>query len=73
MNAEQSPLFTDPLWTDSWSVGDRVSNRWTTNTGLVTAVEPGRHLLIRWDAGAGGGGHTTRHGSDLGLEREEAA
>lgn len=72
MTAEQHALWVDPHWTEHWTEGDRVRSRFTGNTGTVTRVVVGRHLLIHWEKWLRSepDGYTARHSSDLGLVRE---
>lgn len=64
MTQHQHALWPEPTWTDSFVPGDRVSAKFTDNSGTVRTVKAGRYLLIVWDRPTV---HTCRHHSPLGL------
>lgn len=71
----QDALWTEPLWTDAYKVGDRVQNL-AGRTGVVVSIDPardnayvedGRTITVDYD------GHLTRHGSSHSLKTVEHA
>jgi hypothetical protein len=67
MSAQELRLFTEPAWTDAFTVGDRLRNLHTGNLGTVRSIAAGRHLLVAWEQWQSGP-WSCRHHSDRGLE-----
>lgn len=66
----QGALFSDPVWTDRWAVGDRCRNPLTDVLGTVTAI--GDHTIdVEWHDHPTWGTYTTTYGLDRLLERVE--
>lgn len=46
--SDQTSLFTDPEWTDRWDVGARCRDRNLGHDGVITGIDPGVRLHVRW-------------------------
>jgi hypothetical protein len=66
---DQPTLFADPVWTDRWAVGATCRDRNLGHEGVITAIDPGQRLHVRWIDHPRWGTYECSYGWDRLLER----